>query len=331
MTPLSFLLKYFLLLFCSLLLLHTDSPCRDLGTSETIILKPDTLFPNDSEAIKIKRKDRPWKYDYTLNDGRRMVYSKVKPFEFITDLPKDFMNFGKYSFRKKSLPWLAVIAVSTGILIKYDQQITDGAQNLCDRNNFARKSSYHDIFAPTITNQPVSIISAPKNLNTVFYTLGQGYPALILGGGLLYYGLRNHDIGAVSTASQLAEAFIAMGFTTQVVKRITGRETPLEATAPGGKWDPFPAFTDYQKHTPKYDAFPSGHLATAICAVTILAENYPDKKWIKPVGYALSTLIAWSMVNNGVHWTSDYPLAIGIGYAFGKVISMKSRTFEFTP
>ncbi|MEN9332103.1 MAG: hypothetical protein RLZZ94_1193, partial [Bacteroidota bacterium] len=165
-------------------------------------------------------------------------------------------------------------------------------------------------------------------LNTVFYTLGQGYPALLLGGGIFYYGIRHHDIRAVSTASQLTESFIAMGIATQVVKRITGRQTPIRSTQPGGKWTPFPPFMDYQKNTPSYDAFPSGHLATVICAVTVLAENYPEKKWIKPVGYTLGALVGFSMLNNGVHWAGDYPLAFGIGYGFGKVVAASSRKIE---
>jgi hypothetical protein len=30
------------------------------------------------------------------------------------------------------------------------------------------------------------------------------------------------------------------------------------------------------------------------------------------------------MVNNGIHWYSDYPLAIAIGYTFGKQISNRN-------
>jgi len=28
--------------------------------------------------------------------------------------------------------------------------------------------------------------------------------------------------------------------------------------------------------------------------------------------------LGFGMVNNGVHWASDYPLGIGLGYVFGK-------------
>ena len=282
--------------------------------------------PSDSTSKHIPYKE--WETQYHLKNGTTLNYERPRAFDFVTKVPKDMWGYCKYSFNKKSIPGILAIALTSVILINNDQAITDGTQQFCDNINLARNSSYDNVFAPKLQGQNVNIISIPQNLNTAFYTLGQGYPALLLGGGILYYGIRHHDIRAVSTASQLTESFIAMGIATQVVKRITGRETPIRSTQAGGKWTPFPGFMDYQKNSPKYDAFPSGHLATVICAVTVLSENYPEKKWIKPVGYTLGALVAFSMLNNGVHWAGDYPLAFGIGYGFGKVVAAASRKIE---
>lgn len=282
--------------------------------------------PGDSTTKHIPYKE--WQTEYKLKNGITLTYEKPKKFDFLTKLPKDMWGICKFSFNKKSVPGLLTIALTSAILINNDQAITNETQRFCDRINLSRRSSYNNVFAPKLQGQNVNIISIPQNLNTVFYTLGQGYPALLIGGGIFYYGIRHHDIRAVSTASQLTESFIAMGIATQVVKRITGRQTPIRSTQAGGKWTPFPPFKDYQKNTPSYDAFPSGHLATVICAVTVLSENYPEKKWIKPVGYAIGGLVAFSMLNNGVHWAGDYPLAFGIGYGFGKVVAASSRKME---
>ena len=116
-----------------------------------------------------------------------------------------------------------------------------------------------------------------------------------------------------------------MGVSTQIVKRITGRQSPSEANARGGNWHFFPSFSEFQQHTPNYDAFPSGHLATLMSSLTIFAENYPEKRWIKPVGYSLTGLVALSMINNKVHWASDYPLALAMGYLCAKQVSKRSR------
>ncbi|MFM7014795.1 MAG: phosphatase PAP2 family protein [Bacteroidota bacterium] len=289
-------------------------------------LVTNAITPSDSTNKHIPFKQ--WETQYQLKNGMRLEYERPRTLDFVAKVPKDMWGFCKYSFNKKSIPGILTIALTSAILINNDQAITDGTKSFCDHIHLARSSSYNNVFAPKLQGQHVNIISIPQNLNTALYTLGQGYPALLLGGGIFYYGLRHHDIRAVSTASQLTESFIAMGIATQVVKRITGRETPIRSTQAGGKWTPFPPFMDYQKQTPKYDAFPSGHLATVICAVTVLAENYPEKKWIKPVGYTLGALVAFSMLNNGVHWAGDYPLAFGIGYGFGKVVAASSRKIE---
>ena len=113
---------------------------------------------------------------------------------------------------------------------------------------------------------------------------------------------------------------------TQTLKHVSGRQTPSEATAPGGRWRPMPSLGDYSKNVPAYDAFPSGHLATAMATVTVVALNYPEKRWIKPVGYGLMSVLAFQMVNNGVHWASDYPLALAIGGTVGRIAVESGRT-----
>jgi len=82
---------------------------------------------------------------------------------------------------------------------------------------------------------------------------------------------------------------------------------------------------EYHKHVPKYDAFPSGHLATAMVMATVIAEKYPEKKFIQPIGYTLMTILSFEMVSNGVHWFSDYPLALAIGYSSGKITVFRGR------
>jgi hypothetical protein len=91
-------------------------------------------------------------------------------------------------------------------------------------------------------------------------------------------------------------------------------------------WRLLPDQADYLNHVSKYDAFPSGHLATAMMCVTVIAGNYPEHKYIKPLGYSLMTVVGFQMLNNGVHWASDYPLGLAIGYSFGKIIQARGHT-----
>ena len=62
-----------------------------------------------------------------------------------------------------------------------------------------------------------------------------------------------------------------------------------------------------------------------MATVTVIATNYPEKKWIRPLGYTLIGLTGWAMMNTDVHWAGDYPLALAVGYVAGKVTTLKHR------
>ena len=59
--------------------------------------------------------------------------------------------------------------------------------------------------------------------------------------------------------------------------------------------------------------------------LTVITENYPEYPIIKPIGYTLMTLLGLQMMNNGVHWASDYPLSIAMGYYLGKIAVVNGR------
>ncbi len=262
---------------------------------------------------------------YHLRNGQNYVYSKPKPFSFFTKLPHDAAAVATTAFKKESIKPLAYISAATLLLMLADQPIANGVKKFSRNVNVSANEEYKDILNIKIGSADVSIFKAPMNINTAFYQMGQGFPSLLIGAGLFTYGKINHDYRALSTANQLAETFILMGVSTQIIKRITGRQSPSRATDKGGRWRFFPSFHQYQKNTPNYDAFPSGHLATLMSSITILAENYPEKKYIKPVGYSLIGLVGLSMINTDVHWISDYPLALGLGYLCARQVIKHSR------
>ena len=72
---------------------------------------------------------------------------------------------------------------------------------------------------------------------------------------------------------------------------------------------------------------PSGHLTTLMTSVMIISENYKEIKWIKPIGYGVMGLMGFEMLQSKVHWASDYPIAVFMGYVIGKSI-VKSRITE---
>jgi membrane-associated phospholipid phosphatase len=217
--------------------------------------------------------------------------------DMVTNVPGDWMKYSRITFREDKITPYATIAVFTAMLIATDDPTWQ--------------------FSKRITENSPPVKSASNFLST----LGDGTAQLSLAAAFAAYGLALNNDRAVRTASQTVQALLAGGMVVQVIKHLTGRESPFVATSPTGIWRFFPNQIDYHKKVPHYDAFPSGHICTSMSTVVVIAENYPELKWIRPVGYTLVGLIGVSMVNVGIHWYSDYPLGLMIGYTFGMIAS----------
>jgi hypothetical protein len=256
-------------------------------------------------------------------DEATMLYTRPKPFKFAKNVPSDIYLLGKTAFSKKNLPKLGAILAGSALLVLVDQPVTDAAKQFGRYINLDPARESKTLIEFNVGGFHVNAMEIPDNTNSAIYYLGEGWASMLVAGGLYSYGLAANDYRALQTTSQIAESIFALGLTTQFLKRITGRQSPFRAMddhgVRGGDWHPFPNPGKYQKRVSNYDAFPSGHLATAMATITILAGNYPDNKYIKPVGYSLMGLLGYAMLNNGVHWISDYPLAIAIGYTCGKI------------
>lgn len=273
----------------------------------------------DSAAPSAKQKI------YYEKNGDPFTCNKPKTFDFLTHIPGDAVGYTKQSFQKQNLYKLGIVAVSTAVLIIFDQQITDGVQSFARYNGISATEDFTPIVTVKLFGKKTNLGKMPHNVNTAFYNLGQGSSVVLMAAGFLIAGKIKHDNRALQTASQLGESFLALGLGTQLIKYGTGRENPSAASIPGGRWRPFPSMKDFQNNKTKYDAFPSGHLATFVSAVTIISQNYPTVKWVKPLGYTISALLSFAMMNNGVHWASDFPMGFALGYGFGKFITKKNH------
>jgi hypothetical protein len=214
-----------------------------------------------------------------------------------TNIPGDWMRYARSTFQSRMIPSMAGMAALTAALIVAD----DATWKASDR---WYKSS-----------------TATQEVSDFFEYMGDGRPQFGLAAGFAAYGLVLNDARAVRTGSQVVEAMLACGIVVQVIKHITGRQSPFVSTSPRGLWIPFPNQIEYHKHVPKFDAYPSGHIATALATVTVVVENYPEWKWARPVGYTIVGLIGVAMANTGIHWYSDYPLGLALGYSFGMLAS----------
>ena len=238
----------------------------------------------------------------------------------LRNVPGNLAASGREVVRPDNRLTLLGVAAATGLLFAFDQQIYDETVRAGRRWNV---SPHHPEAALRVGG--VKLIYVPTTVSSGLYYLGDGWTTMAVAGTYFAVGKFRGDNRALRTASEITESMFALGVVTQLLKRATGRETPGGASEERGAWRPFTNLKEYAKNTPKYDAFPSGHLATAMATVTVIAANYPDNPWVKPVGYSLMGACAFVMTNDGVHWASDYPLALLIGGTVGTVAARRGR------
>lgn len=253
---------------------------------------------------------------YKIDDTKSYLYHKPHLFDFVTNLPKDFASTIKSCGKKENLIALGCAAVATVALLPYDQQALE------DSRRFGEKIGLNE----NVTDYKIGDISVmiPADITTTIFLSGSKMTPIVLGIGFAGYGLINNDYRSLHTASGLVESVIVTGVFSQTFKRISGRQEPhkaIETGHPGGKWTPFPGLDAYEDDPTSYSSFSSGHVITATAALYVITENYPEYKWIKPVGFTVIAILGFQMAQSHLHWYSDYPLSLVMGYIIGKSIA----------
>lgn len=266
---------------------------------------------------------------YEIDSTLSYIYAKPAPFSFAKNAWKDLYEVPKAFWKKESIVPTAIVIGSTALLMAYDDKIYNSIRHFSDRIGLAPSNNTINI-SPS-ERVPINV---PSDVPSGLYYIGDGITELGVTAGFYAFGLIAKDNRARRVSSQLFEGMIAVGIYVQVLKHLTMHETPERRSMPEyprGRWkffnvrDPLGSIQEYHSSVPSHDAWPSGHLSIAMMTTTVISLNYPEKKWIKPICYTLMGLCGYQMVNNGVHWASDYPFAIGMGYLFGKVIVNRGR------
>lgn len=246
--------------------------------------------PSDSLAASVISDD-------SVNATASGMVSPLKWYDMFANIPEDWESFASTTFRKETIPVAISLGAVTAALMVAD----------------------HDSW--TATEEAFRRSDGLRDTKDVLVTIGDGATQIGVAGAFALYGFAAGDRRALRTASQVTEVILATGAVVQLLKHVTGRERPERATRKGGKWQYFPNQVEYHKHVPNYDAFPSGHIATTMATLTVIAQNYPEVKWLKPASFIISGLVGMGLVARGMHWYSDFPVGLAIGYEFGMIAS----------
>lgn len=261
----------------------------------TLLLITDSLLAQTMSSAKDSLSVNDFAEKDSADIPSGLLNRKPVWHEMITNIPDDWSKFFTVTFRENKIPLYLTVSALTAATIVTDDKSWQVTRKNHDASSFATK------------------------FDEFWTEVGDGRTQFGLAAAFGLYGLFSDDARAMRTASQIVQTVFASGAVVQVMKHITGRQTPNTATTPTGDWVFFPNQIEYAKHVSTYDAFPSGHVTTTLATVVVIAENYPEVWWIRPVGYTVTALVAYGMVGTGIHWYSDYPLAVALGYTFGMI------------
>ena len=217
-----------------------------------------------------------------------------------------------FHFTKKQWIYTGVAAGITTVLIFADEDIDDWARVQKQKHRWVNKSS------PFISE------------------FGSNYGVYsVVASGLISAAFKNEK--GVQTSLLATQAMITSGIWTQIIKQLTGRERPkasyIYSKVEGGRWHgPLSRFLEESadnRSVSSYDAFPSGHTATAFSIATVFATQYSDHKAVPVLFYSAATLVGISRLTEHEHWGSDVFVGALLGYLSGKqVVKHYNKTHQ---
>jgi membrane-associated phospholipid phosphatase len=252
----------------------------------------------DQDKIKIQKASA----NFYKNDS---IFSFRSSKGYFPSLLTDFEQQIISPFKQNGKQWI-MIGAEAGItvaLFHFDGDIDEWARVQKQKHKWVNKSS------PVITN-----FGGPWGVYSVVAT------------GFL--GALCKDEKVVQTSLLATQAMITSGVWANIIKVLTGRERPLAdytfSNSEGGIWyGPF-ALWDQDLATRKpvsaFDAFPSGHTATAFSIATVFAMQYKDNKAIPVICYSAATLVGISRLTEHEHWSSDVFVGGLLGYLCGRQV-----------
>jgi len=156
----------------------------------------------------------------------------------------------------------------------------------------------------------------------------------VISGSLYAYGKFKPDKMAEGASFAVLQSSLIAFLYNSMLKAITGRPHPNWRNS-----------SDMKKLSKTFRfgfmrggvfwGWPSGHTSSTMAVVSALTNFYPNKDWLKIVGYSYVAYMIFSVssLNRGsMHWFSDAVAAAFMSYAIGSTVGKFYRSkFESTP
>ena len=187
--------------------------------------------------------------------------------------------------RPKDAYWLMPFGAATGLAFAYDAEASKTLGVDQNRTNIANN----------ITN------------------FGSYYATGAESAGVYFLGLARKDPKLAETGRLSAEAILASGTVTMVIKMAANRQRPLQGNGQGDFW------ADGTNHWEFDSSFPSDHATASMALARVFAGEYPH--WYVAVpAYGFAESVGISRILANQHFPSDVLVGQAIGFLTGSYV-----------
>lgn len=138
--------------------------------------------------------------------------------------------------------------------------------------------------------------------------IGSAYSLVPLSAGFYFIGTKVHNDRFRETGLLCFEALLNASVTVEAIKLVADRARPLESNGHGG-------FEDGPSRW--NSSFPSGHSISTWAMASVIAHQYPHKRIVPIIAYALATTVVLSRVGAQRHFPGDVLAGSALGWFIG--------------
>lgn len=219
--------------------------------------------------------------DYSDSTGYLHPFTRMARF-----VPYDQKVIWTSPFRssKKDIKWWLIFGGATGGLIAADKYISKAAPNQLWLQHLGTDVSY--------LGEPYTLLP----LSAAFYF-----------GGTAYHSDHFREMGLLSF-----EALADVTVEELALKSIFDRQRPLEGQGNGE----FEASTNARYNS----SFPSGHAIETMALASVVAHEYPHKRWVQVLAYAYAAGVIGARLAANKHFPGDVLAGGALGWLTGDYV-----------
>lgn len=190
-----------------------------------------------------------------------------------------------FRLRARDAYWLMSLGAATGLAFAYDSEASNAVG--VDKNRTKIANDISDF--------------------------GSYYATGAESAGVYFLGLAQKNPKLAETGRLGAEAILAAGTVTMVLKGVTNRQRPLQGNHQGDFW------ADGASHWQFDSSFPSGHATASMALARVVAGEYPHWYVVLPA-YGFAESVGISRILAKHHFSSDVLIGQAIGFLTGSYV-----------